>query len=67
MQKKEEALMLIISDDGIGIQDLEKIGTSGTLGLSLVSTLVEQIEGELKIENESGTTFKIKFKPELIS
>lgn len=63
LQKIEEDVILTIADDGIGIPDLEKIKSSETLGLSLVSTLVEQIEGDLKIENRSGSMFKIKFNP----
>lgn len=65
LQKFKEEIVLVISDDGIGIQDLKNIKNTDTLGITLVTTLVEQIEGEIKIENESGTTFTIKFKPEL--
>jgi two-component sensor histidine kinase len=32
------------------------------LGLQLVDTLIEQIDGSLKLERNNGTKFIIKFK-----
>jgi len=34
----------------------------GKLGLQLLNTLVEQLEGTIKLDRSQGTTFKITFK-----
>ncbi len=56
-------LVLIIEDNGQGLKpdfDLEK---SKSLGLKLVKTLTNQLQGELKIHSDcnSGTRFKFTF------
>jgi len=54
---------LNISDDGIGIPKTVEPGTTPTLGLDLVRTLVElQLEGTMEISRDGGTGFKIIFK-----
>lgn len=52
---------LEVKDDGIGLpKDLEH-DKLDTLGLSLVSMLVEQMEGNYEYETKSGTLFIIEF------
>ncbi len=54
-------LLLVVSDNGIGIQgDIEEKKNS-SLGLQLVETLVAQLEGTLEIDLTKGTSFIIKF------
>lgn len=61
-QNKEGDYLLVVSDDGIGLpQDLD-VSDATTLGLLLVNTLVNQLEGALKIDRNHGTTFRILFK-----
>jgi len=52
---------LIIADNGIGMKKNINIHNTNTLGLQLVITLVEQIEGEIKVESKNGTKFTITF------
>ena len=52
---------LIVRDDGVGLPPGFDFQNTDTLGLKLVSTLVEQIDGTLEIENKTGSTFKITF------
>lgn len=52
---------LIIADDGIGLPEDIDIENSETLGLQLINNLINQIDGELKIDNADGTEFKIFF------
>jgi PAS domain S-box-containing protein len=63
--KKEEFnstnFILTVSDNGVGIPadfDLEKLKS---LGIQLVFTLVEQLDGELELRRDNGTEFIIKF------
>jgi PAS domain S-box-containing protein len=53
--------MLMVSDNGVGFpQDLDFRDT-GSLGLQLVNTLVEQIEGTIELDRSDGTAFRIAF------
>ncbi len=53
--------ILVVSDNGIGFpQDLDFQDT-GSLGLQLVKTLADQLEGTVELDRSVGTTFKIAF------
>jgi PAS domain S-box-containing protein len=57
-----ENLVLKVSDDGIGFSgDLDFKNTS-SLGLQLVNSLTNQIDGEIELNRTKGTEFKITFK-----
>lgn len=51
-----------VGDNGIGIDENVDIKNTQTLGLQLVDTLVEQINGTLNLKRKSGTIFSIEFK-----
>lgn len=53
---------LIISDNGIGMPPDINFDKTETLGLILVNTLVNQLEGTVELESNNGTQFKIVFK-----
>uniref|UniRef100_UPI0025D0EB9C histidine kinase dimerization/phosphoacceptor domain -containing protein n=1 Tax=Methanohalobium sp. TaxID=2837493 RepID=UPI0025D0EB9C len=53
---------LIVSDNGKGISDDIDFRESESLGLQLVNTLVEQIDGTIALEKSQGTEFIITFK-----
>jgi PAS domain S-box-containing protein len=52
---------LIVSDNGIGFPEVINFRETESLGLQLVLTLVEQLEGNIELDASSGTTFKITF------
>ena len=53
---------LTVSDNGIGIPEDLDIHKTDTLGLQLVTTLVEhQLQGELDLKRTEGTEFHIRF------
>ena len=52
---------LIVSDNGVGFPDSVDYRTTSTLGLQLVTALVEQLEGELEFDSGDGTAFTITF------
>ena len=59
---KEGKFTLIVSDNGIGFpRDLDFRKTE-SLGLQLVCTLVDQLEGTIELDRSGGSTFKISFK-----
>lgn len=53
--------VLSMTDNGIGIPDDLYIEDLDSLGLQLVSTLVEQLDGELELKRDNGTEFIIRF------
>ena len=52
---------LILSDNGVGIPETFKLEHSDTLGIQLVTTLLEQLDASLELKRDSGTEFVIKF------
>ena len=58
---KYSTLPVIASDNGIGISPHFKNRKSGSLGMSLMSGLSEDLDGNFSIENNNGTTIKISF------
>ncbi|MCE5214774.1 MAG: sensor histidine kinase [Methanobacterium sp.] len=62
LTNKDNKYELIVSDDGIGIpEDLNSSNTEITLGMRLVKSLVNQLDGTIKIERSQGTKFMIQF------
>jgi two-component sensor histidine kinase len=58
---------LRVSDNGVGLPQGVDFRRSATLGLQLVKTLVEQLEGEITLNSDAGTVFTVSFsgyKPE---
>lgn len=60
--RENDNLKLIVNDDGIGIPEDLDIENTTTLGLRLLSSLVDQIEGNLKIHKNNGSSFEITFQ-----
>ena len=52
---------LTISDNGKGISENIELGSVKSLGLQLVNTLVDQVDGEIELERAGGTKFRITF------
>ena len=53
---------LIISDNGVGLPEEFDINNTKTLGLMLVNSLTEQIDGKISINRDNGTLYRIIFK-----
>lgn len=54
--------ILNVSDDGIGIPQEVDVENTKSLGLQLVNSLTEQINGQLTVNRKDPTEFKIKFQ-----
>jgi two-component sensor histidine kinase len=53
--------ILTVSDNGIGIPENLEIEDLDSLGMQLVTTLVDQLDGELELKRNNGTEFTMKF------
>ena len=56
----------MVKDHGVGLPKGFKIGETDSLGLSLVDTLIDQLDGELMLKTEGGTEFLIIFEKQEI-
>lgn len=62
LREEKDIVTLCVEDNGIGLPKGFNYLESETLGLQLVATLVEQLEGTLILEAEKGTKFLITFE-----
>lgn len=52
---------LTVSDNGTGLPDDFELNKTDSLGMQIVQDLVRQLDGDITIEIEQGTCFKITF------
>lgn len=60
--REEDKFVLNVEDNGNGIPENFNYKNSDSLGIKLINSLVEQIEGKMEVKNDNGTCFKIIFK-----
>ena len=61
LKKEKNDYILMIMDNGIGIHDKLDLEKSESLGMQLINSLTEQVDGKLKLDTSHGTKFTIKF------
>jgi PAS domain S-box-containing protein len=54
-------IALTVSDNGIGFPERIDFRKSPSLGLTLINSLVEQLNGTIQLDRKNGTTFTITF------
>ena len=57
----DDRIALTVEDDGIGFKAGKNLQNSNSLGLELVCTLVEQIDGQIALDTSVGTKIEIVF------
>ncbi|MES2589847.1 MAG: histidine kinase dimerization/phosphoacceptor domain -containing protein [Bacteroidota bacterium] len=62
LKEKNNNITIVVGDNGIGLPKDFDINKSDTLGLQLVITLVEQLDGKIKLENKKGIKYFITFE-----
>jgi PAS domain S-box-containing protein len=60
-QAEENLVELTVTDDGIGLPPCVDIRTVESMGLTLVSSLTQQLQGTIDVDRSSGTCFHLKF------
>jgi PAS domain S-box-containing protein len=60
-EEENKTVKFSVQDDGVGIDKEFNISKTETLGLQLVHTLTEQLEGKLKLTLNKGSRFDITF------
>jgi two-component sensor histidine kinase len=54
-------IALTVSDNGIGFPEQIDFRKSPSLGLTLINSLVEQLDGTMELDRRGGTAFTITF------
>lgn len=65
LKPSNQGLELIVADNGIGLPKKINIHNTSTLGLKLVNSLVKQIDGQIELDRNNGTSFRINFKEQI--
>jgi two-component sensor histidine kinase/Tfp pilus assembly protein PilF len=60
-EAENDTIQLTISDDGIGFPEHFSFEKSTSLGLDLIKTLAEQLDGNVVFKNENGAHYTITF------
>ena len=53
--------ILKVADNGVGIPESIHLENPNSLGIQLVTTLIDQLDGELELKRNNGLEFTIKF------
>ena len=61
LQRSKGAYTLTVADDGVGFPADVDFRATDSLGMQLVVTLVNQLEGTIELNRENGTAFVISF------
>lgn len=60
IHKQDNYYEMVVNDNGIGFDKID-LNNIKTLGMNLVNALVDQIDGDLIIKGENGSSFTITF------
>jgi two-component sensor histidine kinase len=63
MQYADGTYTLTVADNGVGFPADVDFRATGSLGMQLVTALVDQIDGTIDMNGENGTSFVISFSP----
>jgi len=62
LYSKDDQFILIVSDNGEGFPEDLDFRNTESLGMQLVNSLVEQLDGTIELDKSQGTKFIITFK-----
>jgi PAS domain S-box-containing protein len=63
LERDEAAAKLTVQDNGVGLDLKKQPEKSSGFGLTLVKMLVEQLDGEYRIDIRGGTRSEVNFRP----
>jgi PAS domain S-box-containing protein len=61
LKEQDNQIHLRIADDGVGLPPNFKFEKNDSLGVQLVYSLTEQLDGTIQVDSEKGTSFLITF------
>ncbi len=58
----DDHFLLEVADDGVGLADDVDFKNTKSLGMRLINSLVDQLDGTIELDSSAGTRFIIKFR-----
>ncbi|AKB58287.1 PAS domain S-box protein [Methanosarcina barkeri] len=58
---RANSFILVVSDNGVGIPENLDIKNVDSLGIQLITTLADQLDGEFELKRNNGTEFTMRF------
>ena len=65
-KEDDEHILLTIADNGVGITKAVDASPKKSLGMQLMQTLSEQLDGNMEIVNKNGIIIKVCFRPQAV-
>jgi PAS domain S-box-containing protein len=62
--KQNGNVHMSVKDDGIGFPEDFDLDNASSLGMTLINTLIKQLQGEITVKNDGGAIFEVQFKAE---
>lgn len=62
MKNEEDHIFIEVKDDGVGLPEGFSIEEQSSIGMNIIQTLIEQLNGSLEISNSEGGCFRIQFE-----
>lgn len=62
--KKKDTIHMHVKDNGVGFPKDFDFDEAGSLGMTLINTLTQQLNGEINMRNDNGAIFEINFEAE---
>lgn len=62
LRESTEHIMISVEDNGIGLPEDFAMDQQSSIGMSLIQSLTRQLDGNLKIKNNEGSSFEIRFE-----
>ena len=62
-KEQEDRVMMEVADNGVGFPADLDFRRTGSLGLQVVVSLVQNLGGEIELKRENGTALRIVFPP----
>lgn len=61
LKRAEKKVVITMSDTGVGLPESIDVKNTESLGMQLIQALTSQLDGELTVSREKGTTFEVAF------
>lgn len=61
MSRADDEILIVVTDDGIGLPNELDVRVARSLGLELVAKLSKQLQASVTIARQHGTTFALRF------
>ncbi|NGP88211.1 PAS domain S-box protein [Fodinibius halophilus] len=62
LEQNADLINLEVRDDGVGLPDDFNISDQNSIGMNLIQTLTQQLDGNLSVDSKDGSSFKVCFQ-----